>query len=123
MKFLANMCMATRIVEWLRSMGHDVVHLREENLQRIADKEVFKKAVSENRILLTFDLDFSEIVALSEGEAVSIILFRLKNTRTPYVLKRLKHVLEESSKLLKKGSIIIVEDIRYRIRQLPIKGK
>lgn len=54
------MCVATRIVEWLRSMGHNVVHLREENLQRISDKEVFKKAVSENRILLTFDLDFGK---------------------------------------------------------------
>ena len=49
------MCVATRIGEWLRSMGHNVVHLHEENLQRISDKEVFKKAVSENRILLTFD--------------------------------------------------------------------
>lgn len=123
MRFLADMCVATRIVEWLRAKEHDVVHLREEGLQRLSDAEVFKKAASENRIILTFDLDFGEIVALSGGKAMSIILMRLRNTRTPYVLKRLETVLEESRELLERGAFIIVEDTRYRARQLPIKGK
>jgi hypothetical protein len=48
---------------------------------------------------------------------------RLRNTRTPYVLKRIEHVLEESSNSLKRGAVVIVEDVRHRIRELPIKGK
>jgi hypothetical protein len=44
---------------------------------------IFEKAYSEKRILLTFDLDFGEIVALSGENQVSVILFRLRNTRTP----------------------------------------
>jgi len=64
-RFLADMGVAVRVADWLRAQGHDAVHLREENLQTLPDAEVFKKAQSEDRILLAFDLDFSEIVALS----------------------------------------------------------
>lgn len=121
MKFLADMGVATRIVEWLRTKGHEVTHLREEGLHRLSDEEIFKKAVSEKRIILTFDLDFGEIIALSGGKLVSVIVFRLRNTHTPYVIKRLEYVLKESSDLFKEGSIVIVEDTRHRVRELPIK--
>jgi predicted nuclease of predicted toxin-antitoxin system len=32
MKFLADMGVALRAVQWLREQGHDAIHLREENL-------------------------------------------------------------------------------------------
>ena len=63
MRFLADMGVATRIVEWLRAQGHDIKHLREEGLQRMSDSDIFRKAATESRILLTFDLDFGEILA------------------------------------------------------------
>jgi len=116
------MGIAMRIVEWLRKEGHDAIHLREVGLHRLPNGEIFRKANSENRIILTFDLDFSEIVALSGTKLVSVILFRLRNTRSPYVLKRLEHVLEQSSDLLQSGAVVIVvEETRHRIRELPIK--
>ncbi len=77
-----------RSVEWLREQGHDATHLREENLQRMSDADVFRKAATEGRILLTFDLDFGEIVALSSEKNASVVLFRLHNTRTPHVIKK-----------------------------------
>ena len=91
------MGVSMRIVEWLRTKGHDILHLREEGLQRFSDEDIFKKATSEQRIILTFDLDFGEIIALSGGRMVSVILFRLHNTRVPHVIRRLKSVLDESS--------------------------
>lgn len=111
-----------RIVEWLREEGHDVIHLREEGLHGLSDEKIFKKAASERRVILTFDLDFGEIIALSGGNLVSVILFRLRNTRSPYLLKRLKHVLGESSELLERGAVITVEETRHRVRKLPVKG-
>ena len=35
MKFLADMGVALRVVQWLRENGHDAIHLREENLRQI----------------------------------------------------------------------------------------
>jgi len=118
MRFLADMGVAQRIVEWLRVQGHDAIHLREEGLQRMPNGDIFKKAASEERIILTFDLDFGEIVALSGGCRASVILFRLHNTRTPHVIDRLNKVLNDSSEALQQGAIVVVEESRHRTRHL-----
>jgi predicted nuclease of predicted toxin-antitoxin system len=57
MRFLADMGVSMRVVEWLRSVGHDVVHLREQGLQRLPNGDIFQKAADEDRVVLTFDLD------------------------------------------------------------------
>ena len=120
MRFLADMGVALRIVEELRSEGHDAIHLNEEGLHRLPNGMIFEKAAAEGRILLTFDLDFGEIVALSGGRLVNVIVFRLRNTRTPHVMDRLKKVLKESVQDLEQGAIIVVEESRHRIRHLPL---
>lgn len=120
MRFLADMCVDVRVVKWLSQKGHDAIHLRDEGLHRMANGEIFEKGINENRIILTFDLDFAEIAALTQGRKASIILFRLKNTRTSNVIKHLSKVVEHQVKALDKGSIIVVEDSRYRVRYFPI---
>jgi predicted nuclease of predicted toxin-antitoxin system len=119
MRFLADMGVAQRIVEGLRAQGHDVVHLRDEGLQRMPNGEIFEKAISEGRIVLTFDLDFGEIVALAGGRRTGVVLFRLHNTRTPHVIDRLRRVLSDSGQALEQGAIVVVEESRHRTRRWP----
>lgn len=122
MRFLADMGVDVRIAEWLRGSGHDAVHLHEVGMQRALDEEIFSRAVSENRILLTFDLDFGEIAALARGQRVGVILFRLHDTRTTHVIERLSRALEGSVEALERGSVVVVEEGRYRTRELPVGG-
>jgi predicted nuclease of predicted toxin-antitoxin system len=110
-----------RVVQWLRQKGHDAKHLRDEGLQRIPNGEIFGKSISEDRIIITFDLDFSEIVAFSKGRKVSIILFRLHNTRTPHLINRLAVVLEDTAEALEQGAVVVVEESRHRVRYLPLR--
>ena len=119
MRFLADMGVSTGVVEWLRKEGHDAKHLRDERLHRMPNGEIFIKAVDENRIIITFDLDFGEIVALAKGEKTSVILFRLHNTRTSHLLNRLSAVLKDSAKALEEGAVVVVEESRHRVRYLP----
>ena len=58
-----------RVVQWLRRHGHDAVHLREEGLHRAPDEQVFAKALAEDRIVLTFDLDFGDLAVLTREPA------------------------------------------------------
>jgi predicted nuclease of predicted toxin-antitoxin system len=120
MKLLADMGVSVRVVNWLRSGMHDVVHLRERGLQRLPDLEIFKLAANEKRTILTFDLDFGEIVAESRDEIVSVILFRLHNTATTNVIARLTTVLPACATDLIDGAIVVVEEGRHRVRKLPI---
>lgn len=100
--------------------GHDARHLRDEGLHRLANGEIFNKAATEERIVITFDLDFGEIVALSRGRVVSVVLFRLKNTTTSFVVRRLETVLSVAADALRSGAIVVVEDSRHRVRRLPL---
>lgn len=119
-RFLADMGVSWRVVEWLRTQGYDAKHIRDESLERLEDADIFSKALDEDRVVLTFDLDFGEIAALTEGRISNIVVFRVRNTRTAFVIERLSAVLAESSKALSEGSIIAIEDSRHRIRRLPI---
>ena len=120
MRFRADMGVSMRVVDWLREAGHDVVHLREEGLQRLPNGEIFAKANAEQRVLLTFDLDFGEILAHCAGQIVSVVLFRLHNTRTDHVIDRLATVLRHAGSALATGAIVVVEEARHRVRRLPL---
>lgn len=109
-----------RVVQWLRERGHDAIHLRDEALHRMPDPGIFRKAIAEQRIILTFDLDFGEIAALSEGQEASVVLFRLHNTRTTHVIERLATALKHCTDALLKGAVIVVEESRERVRHLPV---
>jgi len=120
MKFLADVGISARVVHWLRQNGHDAVHLSELGLHRLSDQLVFEKAWIDGRTILTFDLDFGEIIALSADRVISVVLFRLNNTTTPFVIQRLELVLAEATEALGTGAIVVVEDARLRIRRLPM---
>ena len=120
MRFLADMGVGGRVVQWLRNHGHDVTHLTDEGLQRLPNGKIFDKGVAENRVILTFDLDFGEIAALAKGRRASIVVFRLRNTCSEHVIRRLSVVLEESMAALEQPAVVVVEESRHRIRYLPI---
>jgi predicted nuclease of predicted toxin-antitoxin system len=120
MRFLVDACVDVRVSEWLRGQGHDAVHLSEQGLQRLTDSEISRKAVAEGRCILTFDLDFGEIAALSGETKGSVIVFRLGDPRFARVIDRLGSVLAESADAIKKGAVISVEEARHRVRYLPI---
>jgi len=118
-RFLADMGVARSVVRWLGDGGHDAVHLLDEGLERLSDPEILIKAAAESRILLTFDLDFAEILALSQTRPVTVILFRLRNARTTHVIERLRRALHDAGPALTDGAVVVVEDTRLRIRRLP----
>jgi len=120
-RFLADMGVDVRVVEWLRGQGHDATHLRDEGLQRAPDDQVLEKAIAETRVILTFDLDFADLIALAHGRSPSIILFRLGNPRLSQVKDRLASVVATSADALSRGAVVVVERSRHRIRHLPIR--
>ena len=50
MNFLANMGVSMSTVSALRQLEHDITHLREQGLIRMADPDIVAKARSEGRL-------------------------------------------------------------------------
>jgi len=71
-------------------------------------------------VLLTFDLDFGEILALGVVDRPSVVIFRLMDERADGVNRRREAVLSEQAEAPASGALVLVEDARYRVRRLPI---
>ncbi len=121
MRFLADAGVSPKTIEFLKQLGHEAVHVRTIGLQRAPDPRVVDRARSDGSVVLTFDLEFGDILALGVMEKPSVIIFRLADERADSVNARLSTVLNERSAELESGALILVEDARYRLRKLPIR--
>jgi predicted nuclease of predicted toxin-antitoxin system len=104
----------------LRERQYDVVHLREEGLIALHDEGIVEKARSEHRIVITHDLDFSRLMALSGATSPSTITFRLSDMRPHNVLIHLEEALDAFGDELQQGALVTVGDLASRCRRLPI---
>jgi predicted nuclease of predicted toxin-antitoxin system len=77
MKFLADMGVSMSTVRSLREQGHEAIHLREEGLRQLPDEKILEKARQEGRIVLTFDLDFGDLMVTGTHMFPSAVIFRL----------------------------------------------
>ena len=122
MKFLADMGISPDTVAWLRQLGHDAAHLHAQGLDRLPDAEILVKARTEGRVLLTSDLDFGYLLAVSHAQLPSVIIFRLTDMRPNSVNFYLEQVLKQSNQELERGAIAIVTERKIRVRTLPIRS-
>jgi predicted nuclease of predicted toxin-antitoxin system len=114
------MGIARSSVRELRARGHDVEHLDELGLNEMSDPEVLVKAVADKRIVLTFDLDFGDLLAAGREELPSVIIVRVTNQRPDSVTPKLLDAIERFATPLSNGAVLIVEDTRCRLRRLPL---
>jgi predicted nuclease of predicted toxin-antitoxin system len=121
MKFLADMGISPHSVAFLRDLGFDAFHLHELGLDRLPDAEIVAKARLERYVVLTHDLDFSELLALSGATLPSVAIFRLQNMRPRSVNHYLKILVTEHQDALEQGAIFSVTEGHIRVRALPIK--
>jgi len=121
MRFLADMGISPRSVSFLRSVGYDATHLHEEGLDRLPDSEILAKARREKYVLLTHDLDFGELIAVSEARLPSVVTFRLRNMRPTNVNLHLQAILEQHREALESGALVTVTEGHIRVRRLPIE--
>ncbi|MBX9943861.1 MAG: DUF5615 family PIN-like protein [Reyranella sp.] len=110
------------VVQYLRAEGHDAIHLREIGRQQALDGEIFALAVKDQRTILTFGLDFADIAAAAGLSLPSVVIFRLIDTRVHRVIERLAVALQNASEAMASGAIVVVDDSRIRVRDLPIEN-
>jgi len=103
MKFLLDMGISPKTVNFLNNLGYNAVHLHALGLHKLPDHDILKKAKKEGCIILTHDLDFGELVAASEAKLPSVIIFRLRNMHPERVKTYMHKVIKEHKDELIKG--------------------
>jgi predicted nuclease of predicted toxin-antitoxin system len=117
MQFLANENFPLDVVEGLRNEGHDVAWIRAD-APGSKDPDILHRAVTENRILLTFDKDFGDL-AFHFGlpATCGIVLFRLQANSSAALAILVVAAIRSRSDWA--GNFSVVEPGRIRMRSLP----
>ena len=114
MRFLVDECTGTSVVTCLREAGHDAVAVIDV-MPEADDKQILERAVSEDRIIVTNDKDFGELVFRSGWEHRGIALLRLRDERAENKVRMMKIVLARVGERLRNHYVVATETgIRVR---------
>ncbi len=117
MRFLADENVSRLVVERLRGAGFDVMSIAETR-SGTSDADILKTADREDRILITEDRDFGELVLRQRLDVRGMILLeldRLSNAAEASVVA--ETVSAHAAKL--SGNLLVIEPARVRVRPLP----
>ena len=120
MRILADIHIRPATVQHLNSLGHEVIRSSDILPEEAPDLEIIERAVASDRVILTEDLDFSDIIALSGATRPSLITLRLTDASAGNVNRIIAAALPALEGLVTAGILATVEDERVRIRELPV---
>ena len=120
MRLLADLHIAPRTVQFLRSLGHDVLRVTDFLPATASDEIIVERAAQDHRIILTQDLDMTAIIALSRRQYPSLVTLRLSSVRIEFVNSILQRTLPVLEQDLQQGALVTIEDSRVRLRRLPL---
>ena len=113
MKFLLDSCISGYAAKDLRNAGFDVLWVPEIGKDP-GDEEIIKKAFEENRVLVTADKDFGELVFLFNKPHSTII--RLVDIPARKQGKTILRLIETHKPDIEGKALITVESFRVRVR-------
>ncbi len=117
-KFLLDEDMPRSSAALLRSMGFHVLDARDCGLRGKGDDEVFDMAQKESATISTGDVGFGNILRFPIGTHAGIVIARFPTKISSYALNtHLRTALETLDSAEFKGSLIIIEPGRIRIRK------
>ncbi len=123
MKFLLDMPVSPSLLDILRAHGHEGIHAHQIGQDHALDTERLDIARREDQVIITADLDFPRLLALSSEAGPGIVLFRGGNYSDEEMRSLLERVLKEISIETIQSSICVVDLRRIRIARLPISRK
>ena len=106
MRFLADENFRTDVINFLKSLGHDIKKVP----PRSSDTIVAALAKRENRILLTNDIDFSITLNFPPYKYNGILVFRIHPPRFEKFVHAIKHFLALRNPHNIQGKTFIIEE-------------
>ncbi|MDP2681528.1 MAG: DUF5615 family PIN-like protein [Deltaproteobacteria bacterium] len=114
LKFLVDVGVGKKVEKYLAETGYDVKCVRNIN-PRAGDSDILHLAVKENRMVITMDKDFGELVYNSGKLHSGVLILRLEDANGDKKVETVKKILSEYSDKLY-GKFCVFQGERLRIK-------
>jgi len=116
MKFKIDENLPVEFAEILQAAGYDAVTVVDEKLKGESDADLVKVCQREERILVTLDLDFSNLQTYPPQEYAGFIVFRVHRQDKPHLIEVFRRTISLLDREQISHKLWIVEETRVRIR-------
>lgn len=115
LKLLFDVGVSKKAEIYFKENGFDVLAVRDIN-PFMADKDILKLAVEEERLVITMDKDFGELVFNSKDVHSGVLLLRMEDADWKHKTNVLSEIFLNYSEEIK-GSFSVYQDKKLRIRK------
>jgi len=120
MKLLIDMNLPPILAERLAEAGIEAIHWFSIGAHDAKDEEILSYARDNDLVLVTSDLDFSTILAITQGSKPSVVQLRLHAVRAERDTPIIAAAVQKSLHDLEQGAILTIDTKRNRLRSLPL---
>ena len=120
MKLLVDMNLSPRWVNLLADAGMVAAHWSTLGANNATDAEIMAYAREHHWVVLTYDLDFSAILAATHGDKPSVVQIRAEDVSPGVIGAHVVIALRQMASELEQGALLTVDPSRTRLRVLPL---
>lgn len=117
MKLLLDQDVYEVTARYLVEIGHDVLKVSELGMARAEDEENLRKALELDRIFVTRDRDYGNLVFVRRMR-IGVLYLRMLSSNRDSVHLELNRVIDEYTEDELKSAFVVVEAGRHRFRRI-----
>jgi len=117
MYFKIDENLPVEIAQLLITAGYNAKTVNEQRLKGVNDPVLINVCKNENRILVTLDMDFSDIKTYPPQNFAGIIVLKLRNQAKSYILKLFQKIIPIFNSEQIQQHLWIVEETKIRIHE------
>ena len=121
MKLLVDMNLSPRWIDLLTQAKFEAVHWSDVGRPQALDEEIMTYAAEHDYVVLTNDLDFSAILAVTHRQKPSVVQLRSENLSPDAIGQQTVAALRQLEDQIQEGALVGIEPTRTRVRLLPLK--
>jgi predicted nuclease of predicted toxin-antitoxin system len=118
MRFLLDQDVYAATARFLRNLQHDVVPVASLGLAQANDEDLLRLAHEQNRVFVTRDRDFGNLVFV-RGLGAGVLYLRILPSTLNAVHQELQRVLISYTERELAGAFVVIGAHGHRIRKLP----
>jgi len=120
MRILIDMNLSPRWADILSLQSIEALHWLSVGSASASDAEIIAYAKDNDFAVFTHDLDFSTMLAITNGEKPSVIQIRTGDVSPTTAAPQILNALMAASNEIEKGALLTVDMKKQRLRLLPL---